>query len=195
MDDELAATLEAIHWVKVTLLQTARFVGSFLDFAESSERDGTELNADGHFVLNAAAQAEKALARVNAPISRDRKTTIRALRDVYEHWEQHKRTFESQHTPKVRAGLRFTEAHPDHIPWVFLIDSTGIYISALRLEDLWDELVAVEAELVTRAMGPLRAHGLPIPSLPDRGPLPRRDSKVLGMSAVMQNLIIDFEAP
>jgi hypothetical protein len=193
MDDDLAATIEALHWIKVSLLQAERFVGSFLDFAESDDPDGTELNADGHFLLNAAAQAEKALKRVGRPIAGGRTTTIRALRDVHEHWEQHKTTFESKHAPKTRAGLRFSEAHPDHLPWAFRIDATGTFISALRLEDLWDELVGLEGGLTTRALALGEAQGIPIPQPPNRGPLPRRDSKVLAMAVVMQNIVLDFD--
>ena len=195
MDETYQALDEARHWARVSLLQVWRFVASFQDFAEAEVRDATEVSADGHFLLNACAQAEKALKRVGRPLAPGSATTIRALRDVHEHWEQHKKSFESKHSPKSRAGARFTGAHPDHLPWAFKIDATGTHISALRLDDLWDELIAIERDLVHASNEHAEQVGAPlIPEPPDHGDFPRRDSNVLGMAVVTQNMVIDFES-
>jgi len=115
---EYEATDEALHWLRVSLLQLRRFVSSFLDFAEAGDpRDATESTADGHFLLNGVAQAEKALRRAGFPVAEGTSLTVRSLRDVHEHWEQHRKTFESKTSPKLRSGLRFSGAHPDHLPW------------------------------------------------------------------------------
>ena len=97
------------------------------------------------------------------------------------------------HTPKSRAGLRFSGAHPDHLPWAFRIDATGTFISALRLEDLWDELVGLELRLTAQASERAAQVGAGTPSMPSRGAFPRRDSRVLGMALVTQNLVLDFD--
>jgi hypothetical protein len=195
MDETHQALDEARHWVRVSLLQVRRFVASFQNVAEAEVRDATEVSADGHFLLNACAQAENAMKRVGRPLAPGSATTIRALRDVHEHWEQHKKSFESKHNPKSRAGARFTGAHPDHLPRAVKIDATGTQISALRLEDLWDELIAIERDLVHASNEHAEQVGAPlIPEPPDHGDFPRRDSNVLGMAVVTQNMVIDFES-
>lgn len=77
MDEELVAMVEASHWIRVTRLQIDRFVNSFIDLAESDTRNATVLSADGHFLLNACAQAEKSLKRVGLEISQQQALTIR----------------------------------------------------------------------------------------------------------------------
>jgi hypothetical protein len=192
MNIALEAANEALHWIKVSLLQVDRFVNSFQDYAESDPRDTTALSADGHFLLNACAQAERALKRAGHAISPEQTLTIRTLRDVHEHWDEHKRTFESKNSSKSHAGLRFSVAHPDHRPWEFRIGETGIFISALRLEDLWDELVGLESEL-TATVAELAARvGAPVPAAARRGAFPRRESRVVAMTVVMQNIELDF---
>lgn len=191
MTDELAELDDALAWIRISLLQAERFVESFLDFAESDTSDATKLNADGHFLLNACAQTEKALKLADAPLATGQTTTIRALRDVHEHWEQHKKSFESKKSIKTRAGLRFSEAHPEDLPWTFCIDATGTWISALRLEDLWEDLIKLEGELMRR-MDALTGQTSALPG-PARGPLPRRESKVLAMAIAMQNVALEFD--
>jgi hypothetical protein len=193
MNIALEAANEALHWIKVSLLQVGRFVNSFQDYAESNPRDATALSADGHFLLNACAQAEKALKRAGYAISPEQTLTIRSLRDVHEHWEQHKRTFESKNSPKSRSGLRFSGVHPDHLPWTFMIGETGTFISALRLEDLWDELVGLESELTATVAELAAGVGAPPgPAAARRGGFPRRESRVVAMTVVMQNIVLDF---
>lgn len=113
---ELEQFSEALHWIRATFLQIERFVEVFLDFAESETKDATQVTADGHFLLNACAQTEKALRRSGIEVSSDRRTTIRSLRDVHEHWEQHKKSFESKRASKTKSGQRFNEAHPHNVP-------------------------------------------------------------------------------
>jgi hypothetical protein len=198
MDDEnVEAAADALQWIGATLLQITRFVEGLLLLAEADRPDdATVVTADAHFLLNACAQAEKALHRAGYTIPPGRRTTIRSLRDVYEHWEQHKRTFESRSRPKSRAGQRFSEAHPDQLPWAFKFDATGTYISALRLEDLWEELVGIERTLALDVRARLRAdNSIELPLLADTKPFPRRPSKCLGFAMVTQNIIIDFDNP
>jgi hypothetical protein len=202
--DSYEAASEALHWVRASFLQMTRYVDNFVAYAEaqsggsdeSQEADTAATNtvADAHFLLNACAQAEKALRRYGRPLSDDRKVTIRALRDVHEHWEQHKKSFESRKHAKSRSGKRFNDAHPDHIPWNFRFDGSGTWISALRLEDLWSELASIEVELWEALNSYHTSVGLPaLPALEPRAELVRRESRVLGMAMSTQNLVIDFD--
>jgi hypothetical protein len=169
----------------VSLLQSVRYADSFLDCAEAGAQDFTAVIADGHFLLNAAAQAEKALRRAGYSTDTLNPTTIRSLRNVHEHWEQHKASFASRHTPKKKSGKDFRDAHPDHLPWTFKIDGTGTWISALRIEDLWTELGELEQHLLSRLPN--------IAQRPERGTFPRRDSRIVAFSFVTQNVVLDFD--
>jgi len=195
------ASTEALHWIRVSFLQIERYVESFLAHAEAhsagnvdaADAAATSTIADAHFLLNACAQAEKALRRTGRPLPPARKTTIRSLRDVHEHWEQHKASFESKKNAKTKAGRRFDDAHPGHLPWTFKYDATGTWISVLRLEDLWDELAIVELDLCEAIRSFNAAHRLPpLPAALARGGLVRRECRVIAMSMTTQNIVIDF---
>lgn len=182
--NEYEAAGDALHWIRVSLLQIERFVANFLDFAEAGDqRDATAVTADAHFLLNACAHAENALAAAGRAIPADRSTTIRSLRNVHEHWDEQRKSFESGQHPKKWSGRAFAEAHPDHLPWTFKFDGTGTYVSALRLEDLWDDLAALEVEIAADLRKLAEANGLPpVAQGQHRGPFPRRESRVLGMA-------------
>jgi hypothetical protein len=72
------ATEEALHWVRVSFLQIDRYVGTFPAHAESKSAGGqvtadaapTRTVADAHFLLNACAQAERALRRTGRALPR-----------------------------------------------------------------------------------------------------------------------------
>lgn len=170
-------------------------MASFLDFAEAGDqRDATAVTADAHFLLNACAHAEKALPAAGRAIQPDRGTTIRSLRNVHEHWDEQRQSFESRQHPKKLSGKAFVEAQPDHLPWTFKFDGTGTYVSALRLEDLWDDLAALELEIAADLRKLAEASGLPpITQRQPRGSFPPRDSRVLGMALVTQNIVLDLE--
>lgn len=193
--ERFGAIGEALHWVRVTQLQVERFVESFLTEAEADPPQSfIRTTADAHFLLNAAAQMEKAVRYVEQTLPAERSLTIRALRDVHEHWEQHKESFASPKFSKRRAGQRFAEAHPDAVPWNFSFGSDGTWISVLRLEDLWTELQALERELGERLAAVAADAGVPAPPLTfTERPFPRRESKVLAMSMLTQNIVIDFD--
>lgn len=150
--DDLPAVGEALHWVRATQLQIERFVESFLTETEAGRHSFLRTTADAHFLLNAAAQAEKAVNYLDKAMPADRSETLRSLRDVHEHWEQHKDSFASPRFEKRRSGKRFAEDHPDAVPWNFRLDATGTWISVLRLEDLWDEMLTLEADLERELM-------------------------------------------
>jgi hypothetical protein len=206
--DEYDAAAEALHWVRSSFLQMTRYAESFLDYAEArvpadvtqSDEASQEIDpelitrtvADAHFLLNACAQAEKALDRMGRPLPTSQTTTIRCLRNIHEHWEDHKQSFESRKNPKSKAGLKFDKAHPGALPWNFRFDITGTWISAFRIEDLWAELVGIEAELHELVAEHHTAMGFePIPSLRERGEFQRRETRVLGMAMSTQTIVID----
>lgn len=200
---EFAARDEALHWLRVTLLQVERYVGALSDVAGAGpqmHRDPSAVTravADAHFLLNACAQAEKALAIVGRDQAFAIGSSIRALRDVHEHWEQHKATFASKCRPKSRSGRALVELHPDTIPWVFKRDATGTWISALRVEDLWMEALGLEQSIEMSLIEMSTRLGLGAPprlANPNR-PFPPFQSPVLGFTMVTQSIILEPPTP
>jgi hypothetical protein len=155
---QLATIGDARHFLWATQLQIERFVTAFRRDVHRSadvpptpedQRNSSLAFAEAEFLLNAAGQADKALRRVrggprlSAKMSKD----IRMLRNLHEHWDQHRASFAHPHLPKVKAAENFATQYPAERPWVFQFGAEGNYISVLRLEDLWDELEVIDREL------------------------------------------------
>ncbi len=99
---QLAAIDDARHFVWATQLQIERFVAAFRRDVRSrhvppttdDQRRSSLAFAEAEFLLNAAAQAAKALQLLDGPqFSAQMATDIQDLRDLHEHWEQHKASF------------------------------------------------------------------------------------------------------
>jgi hypothetical protein len=152
----LAAIDDARHFVWAAQMQIERFVNTFssdvrVSFVPPSLEDQRRSSlafAEAEFLLIAAAQAEKALGLLDGPhLSANLSSDIRVLRNLHEHWEQHRASFAHPSLPKTRAGKTFADKYPTERPWAFQSGSDGHYVSVLRLESLWDELVAIDREL------------------------------------------------
>jgi hypothetical protein len=178
---------EVLYWIRVSERQIANFVDSLLTVAESTAGDFMPALADGHFLLISAAQAERTAKKAGYPMDNRISIALRSLRDVHEHWEEQKDSFASNKLSKTRSGKIFAEAYPGELPWRYAMDATGTWISTLRLEDLWQELLVIEAKI-----GPLVEHQQ-VPYSDDTSrPFPKRNSRVLGFVVVTQDIIIDF---
>ena len=113
--------------------------------------------------------------------------TLRKLRDVHEHWEQHKDSFSSKELEKRRSGKDFAEVFPGALPWRYAIDATGTWISALRLEDLWKELLLKEST-IGKLMNSPQIHF----SNDTKRPFPKRETKILGFVMLTQDITINL---
>lgn len=156
----LAAIGDARHFVWATQMQIERFVSAFhrddgsilVPPTPEQQRAASLTFAEAEFLLNAAGQADKALRRIaNGPrLSAAITEDIRDLRNLHEHWDEQRASFAHPQLARERAGRSFTARHPDDRPWEFKFaagDSGGHWISVLRVEDLWNELEAVDREL------------------------------------------------
>ncbi len=168
------AISDAKHWIWATMMQAERYsirlyekaiADSFRTPAIAEQREYVEVISEAEFLLSAAAQAEKALARLGVGAFSDVLTrNIRNLRNVHEHWEQHRESFASSESPKRRSGRAFADEHPDSTPWSFKFDGTGLWVSSLRVDDLWAELVAAERAVLDYEAELLSAAGVTPPA-------------------------------
>ena len=198
----LVRLADARHWVWATLAQIERFV---LAFHESTERLSQSGNPDtdrkaamefveAQFLLNAAGHADKATRRLRAAtLSPELSKDIRDLRNLHEHWEQHRDSFASTDREKSRAGASFAERHPDAVPWNFRFGSDGHFISTLRLEELWDELCLANHTLSKLQADALSGTALALDFVSDNAPASEPfpqppEGKVLAVAVLTQDL-------
>ncbi|HEY1644928.1 MAG TPA: hypothetical protein VGF75_00910 [Candidatus Saccharimonadales bacterium] len=177
--------VEALYWIRVSQRQIASFVDSLISVAELGVKDAMPALADGHFLLVAAAQVERTLKRAQHPIEPDIAFSLRKLRDIHEHWEQHKESFKAEDSPKSLSGKDFASMFPGALPWRYAMDATGVWISTLRLEDLWHELLLKEKEIGSLIVK------LQVPYSADvTREFPKRESKILGFAMITQDIIV-----
>jgi hypothetical protein len=161
---------EALLWLRATLRQIERFVTAvrnpftpeFVRQASHLARqdrvdeirsligstlpfDDMPLVADAQFLLNACGQAEKCLASIGFVMADGE--TIRALRNVHEHWDEQKPSFASPELPKVKSGQRLASNDPEVRPWEYRDDGAGTLIGPLDLRALWEELWVIASRL------------------------------------------------
>lgn len=196
---------DARHWVWATQRQIERFVAGMhaqalgiLPPTPDEQRANSGSFADAQFLLNAANHAKKALDRLGrVRLSEALVQAIATLRNVHEHWESERRTFEDATIAKQRSGKKFAERYPDAVPWQYGFGSDGHHISVLRLEDLWDELDGIDRALSALFNDVMAASRQPhMPEDPGRPPRPMpvpvadKFPRVVGVSMATQDLVI-----
>ncbi len=111
--------------------------------------------SDAAALLNAAHQVDKALRDVEG-LTFDPKLRpdIKPMRDLHEHWEQHKASFAHREIPKTRSGATYQKRHPDGPPpWSRRFDGSGMWLGPINLGVLLEELNRLLRELEERAAG------------------------------------------
>lgn len=130
--DPREAVLEDLsHWTWSCKLQIRRFFKSF-EATQKPEfksdlnrrRRFSRLSYDKHMVLVAAANLNRALKEASTvtpdlKLTEDLRVALVRLRDVYEHWNEHRTSFRQAGRPKSRAGKNLHEEFPSAAPWSF----------------------------------------------------------------------------
>lgn len=199
----LVAIDDARHFVWATQRQVERFViafhadvnVAFVPASSDDQRRSSLAFAEAELLLNAAAQAEKALALLGGPnLSTSMSQDVRMLRNLHEHWEQQRESFAHPSLLKTLAGKSFANKYPAERPWVFQFGGNGHFVSVLRLESLWDELEAIDLELVRMRNAALA--GTAIPHVVEDVNRPLRPmpqppaTRTLGRTVLRQSIII-----
>jgi hypothetical protein len=197
----LTAIGDAQHFVWAAQLQIERYVAAIrtptprqLPATATQRRLGSMVFVEAEFMFNAAAQAEKALEVVGGPaLSSKLAREVRLLRNLHEHSDEQRVTFEDPTKPRVLAGKSFAAAYPGEVPWTFGFGADGHFVSVLRIEDLWDELEDIDIELDrlwnAEIVGTSMSH-VPGSEKRARRPLPVPAGDVLGLAALAQRVIV-----
>jgi len=156
------ALADLLHWVWSCRLQLKRLLhsvkeeGAVMDLPKDRHRQQfSQTSYDEHMAFVAFGDFSKALeqARPYFPslsLSPERLKALCLLRNLYEHWNQHRDTFRSPDLAKVRSGKEFDSAFPAGKPWSLTIQPSGDILMAdlVSLFALDQELQSLEAHLV-----------------------------------------------
>ena len=131
-DPKSDALNDALHWLWATRTQVRRLTEGLrkeLTDAPSElhqRRTFSRTSLDEHLLLVCAGQLEKVVqaSQQHFPeiaLPPVLQTSLRHLRNVYEHWEQHRDAFRLPGVTKKRSGKAFSEQFPNGEPWAIEI--------------------------------------------------------------------------
>jgi len=132
-DAKPEAVNDALHWLWATRTQIRRLNEGLRNELTTDaptelhrRRTSSRTSLDEHLLLVCAGQLEKVVqsAQEHFPeimLPPKLQTSLRHLRNVYEHWEQHRDAFRLPGVPKKRSGKAFSEQFPSGEPWAIEI--------------------------------------------------------------------------
>jgi hypothetical protein len=153
-DPRQKALADLLHWVWSCRLQLKRLLHSVEEetavvgpYKDKCRQHFSQTSYDEHVAFVAFGDFKKALeqARPYFPslsLSPEKLQALCLLRNLYEHWNQHRDTFRGSDLAKARSGKEFASLFPEGKPWSLTIQPSGDVLMA----DLVS-LFAVDKEL------------------------------------------------
>lgn len=171
-DPEWEAVSDVRNWSWCCRLQAERLRSSFrAEFPWSSkprqdlsqERRFATTSYDVHCFLVAAANLDRALQRSpkalrRSPLSKQSRRAILLLRNIYEHWDELRRSYRAG-GPKTGAALKLSKEFPAAEPWTlqYYTENTGahrkgdiVVAGVVSLDSLKQDLRKLEARSLWR---------------------------------------------
>jgi hypothetical protein len=75
---------------------------------------------------------------------------LRLLRNLYEHWDTQRGSFQSTSTEKIRSGAEFSRSFPEGRPWSITYGETDWFLGGvLAIGELTRQLRTIEQEILT----------------------------------------------
>jgi hypothetical protein len=149
---------DALHWIWSWQLQLARYCESInnelLRFGDGDPRSFSRTSFDEHVLMVAGGQVVRSVIRARSclptlVIPRGTTTILKELRDIYEHWEQHRAPFRNE-APMVRSGKKFSEKNPTGKPWEVIFEKDDIILAHVLSTNLvFQQLHVLEKQLCT----------------------------------------------
>jgi hypothetical protein len=153
---------DALFWLWSSRLQMTRLRGSFLRELPrkgvpplASRRRFARTSYDEHSLLVAACNLDRAFARAHKifpslQLSASTRRALRLLRNIYEHWEEHRDAFRKSSRPKSNSGEQFLKEFPTGDPWSFTFDPKSgniVLADVVSLKEFRSDLRKLEAKL------------------------------------------------
>ena len=159
---------DVLFWLWSSRVQITRLRRSFLRELPkrpvprlTSRRRFARTSYDEHSFLIAARNLDRAFKRAQTifpelELSDTTRQALRLLRNIYEHWEDHRDTFRSATRQKRQSGETFVRRFPAGDPWSFtFVPRTGDIVLAdvVSLADFLSQLRKLEAQVLLLERG------------------------------------------
>ena len=149
---------DVTHWIWSCQLQIQRLLESTAqEFSSSQEQSRLErrricsrTSYDEHMVLVALRNLLRSLDRGTAPLKKNllrrSEDAIRHLRNIYEHWDEHRGVFRRGDPSEYERSLKvFLESFPEGRPWSTSYSPEGLVLgNVINIRDLLDDLESIE---------------------------------------------------
>jgi hypothetical protein len=149
---------DALHWIWCWQLQLARYCESInnelVRFGDGDPRAFSRTSFDEHVLMVAGGQVVRSVSRAQSclptlVIPGGTTATLKELRDIYEHWEQHRASFRNE-APMIKSGKKFSEKNPTGKPWEVIFDKGDIILAHVLSTNLVSQqLQVLEKQLRT----------------------------------------------
>ena len=157
---------DVLHWIWSWRVQLRRFrestqeQGSGADALEQ-RKSFSKASFDEHLLLVAGGNLVRAIDRATERFAQTEgfaqismAEAVGLLRNLYEHWDEQRRSFQEKDTPKRLSGKKFVDHFPDGRPWS-LVYTTDDWLlgGVVPIAALTRELDAIEAEALRLEQG------------------------------------------
>ena len=118
---------DLLHWIWSWRIQLMRLIDSTNqqgqgDTPMDKRRSFSRASCDEHLVLvvgrnvvRAISRAEEVFPGTDFELAEDKALSL--LRNLYEHWDEQKGSFQNASIPKIRSGKEFINSFPSGKPW------------------------------------------------------------------------------
>lgn len=161
-DPDEQAISDTLHWIWSWQVQLGRFRQSTnaersIDQAGQSGLECRKIfsrtSFDEHMLMVVGRNLLRAIDRLpknlgNAVIPEDTREALICLRNIYEHWDEERESFQNPAIPKKRSGKKFFDTFPCGTPWTITYAHNDFYIGGVfGLIDFTKKLSQLETRL------------------------------------------------
>ena len=159
INPELQALNDVLHWIWSWRVQVGRLVTStdaqgVGESALEKRRSYSLASFDEHLLIVTGWNLARALrsAGKRFPSIATADTThepLRRLRNLYEHWDQQRKSFQDPTETKILSGAQFSKLFPTGKPWSITYEREDWLLGAIvPIRALTQELASVEEEVL-----------------------------------------------
>lgn len=156
---EEEALTDALHWIWSWCLQVGRLQESLeVEWSDGAEierrRAASRFSFDEHILAVTGWNLARAVQRAGAmfplvKLREEHTEALRLLRNLYEHWDKQRATFQTPDAPKEQSAATFAEKFPQGRPWTIVFGESDWFLGGvLPVNEVTDALQELEAELL-----------------------------------------------
>lgn len=150
---------DLLHWIWSWRLQLARLIDSTNrqgqgDTPTDKRRSFSRASCDEHLVLvvgrnvvRAISRAEKVFPGTDFELHEDEALSL--LRNLYEHWDEQRSSFQNATIPRIRSGKEFINSFPSGKPWsITYVENDWLIGGVVPLNKVSQQLDDIEKKVL-----------------------------------------------